>query len=81
MYNMRAEHLATGNSPGLLWHVLNCDGRALCGRPLEGKATVTVGAAMEREDYCRRCMNDAAVAIGARRAGVPVGVYGGGRRA
>ncbi len=44
MYNMRAEHLATGNGPGLLWHVLNRDGSALCGHPLNGKATVTLGS-------------------------------------
>ncbi|WP_329448236.1 hypothetical protein OG906_34520 (plasmid) [Streptomyces sp. NBC_01426] len=68
MYNMRAEHLATGNGPDLLWHVLHRDGRTLCGRQLNGKETVTEGV-LEREDYCRRCMNSVAAVVGAGLVG------------
>lgn len=80
MYNMCAEHLVTRDGPGLLWHVLNRDDRALCGRPLNGKAAVLQEGAMEREDYCRRCMNDVAAAVEASLVGAPADARGGERR-
>ncbi|MET7607972.1 hypothetical protein [Streptomyces avermitilis] len=76
MYNMCAEHLATGSGPGLLWHVLNRDDRALCGRALNEKATVIPKGAMEREDYCRRCLNGVAAAVEAGPVGAPAGARG-----
>ncbi|MEV6594143.1 hypothetical protein [Streptomyces acidicola] len=72
MYNMRAERLATENGPGLLWHVLDRDGRSLCGQPLNGKATVSPEGAMERDDYCH---------LGASFAGAPAYAQRGERRA
>ncbi|MEV6655385.1 hypothetical protein [Streptomyces sp. NPDC051219] len=57
MHNMRAEHLATKAGVGLLWHVLDRDGSALCGREMNSKATTTADAAYDREDYCTSCMN------------------------
>jgi hypothetical protein len=80
MYNMCAEHLATGSGPGLLWHVLNRDDRALCGRALNGKATVRPKGAMEREDYCRRCLNGVAAAVEASLVGAPADARGGEQR-
>lgn len=81
MYNMRAEGLTTENGPGLLWHVLDRDGRSLCGQPLNGKATVTPEGAMEREDYCRLCMKHVAAAVGAGLADAPADAQRGERRA
>lgn len=67
MYNMGAEQMSTGNGPGLLWHALDRDGSALCGRLLNGKATATPDGAEGREDYCPACMRDVAAAVGAQR--------------
>ncbi|WP_327327826.1 hypothetical protein OG735_38800 [Streptomyces sp. NBC_01210] len=57
MYNMRAEHLAAKADGGLLWHVLDRNGRALCGRVMNSKAISTADAAYDRDDYCTSCMN------------------------
>ncbi|MFJ9588626.1 hypothetical protein [Streptomyces acidicola] len=81
MYNMRAERLATENGPGLLWHVLDRDGRSLCGQPLNGKVTVSPEGVMEREDYCHLCMKDVAATGGASFAGAPAYAQRGERRA
>ncbi|MET8029650.1 hypothetical protein [Streptomyces avermitilis] len=80
MYNMCAEHLATGSGPGLLWHVLNRDDRALGGRALSGEATVVPEGAMEREDYCRRCLNGVAAAVEAGLVGASADARGGEHR-
>ncbi|MPY51975.1 hypothetical protein [Streptomyces acidicola] len=77
MYNMRAERRETENGPGLLWHVLDRDGRSLCGQ----KATVSPEGAMEREDYCHLCMKDVAATVGASFAGAPPYAHRGERRA
>ncbi|MEU9371492.1 hypothetical protein AB0D71_44090 [Streptomyces avermitilis] len=80
MYNMCAEHLATGSDPGLLWHVLNRDDRALGGRALSGKATVVPEGAMEREDYCRHCLNGVAAAVESGLVGASADARGGEHR-
>ncbi|MEU0374694.1 hypothetical protein ABZ070_31695 [Streptomyces sp. NPDC006283] len=78
---MRAEEMATEYGPGLRWHALDHEGRALCGRPLNSKSILTLVSALDREDYCRRCMKDVAAAIRASLVGAPSDAQHGERRA
>ncbi len=57
MYNMRAEHVATENDTGLLWHVVDRNDNALCARIFRDKAASTPNSMCARENYCRSCMS------------------------
>ncbi|WP_329406019.1 hypothetical protein OG802_00370 [Streptomyces sp. NBC_00704] len=81
MHHMRAERTTTVTGSGRCWHVLERGGSALCGKPLTGRPTLTLEAALEREDYCPRCMEKVAAAVGTSLAGVPTDAERGKRRA
>ncbi|MFG2576210.1 hypothetical protein [Streptomyces sp. NPDC048481] len=78
---MRAERTTTVTGPGRRWHALERDGSALCGKPLTDRPTRTLEGALEREDYCPRCMEKVAAAAGTSLAGVPTDAERGKRRA
>lgn len=63
MYNMCAEHVATENDTGLLWHVVDRNGNALCARIFRDKAASTPDGMCAREDYCRNCMSVVATTV------------------
>lgn len=81
MHNMRAEQTATQNGTALLWHVLDRDGRALCGQPLNSKSPLTPDGAIECEAYCRLCMKDVTTVVDASLVGTPPEAQRGGRQA
>jgi hypothetical protein len=75
MYEMRAESVATEAGIGQLWHVLDPDGSALCGRPMGERAKPTLDDLGDSEEYCIPCLRAIeaeAAASALRRAGAAV---------
>lgn len=66
MYDMRAEPMASETGSARLWHVLQLDGSALCGRVFAARP---VAASDDdcHDEYCTPCMT--AVAAAASRRG------------
>jgi hypothetical protein len=86
MHHMRAERTATVTVRGRRRHALehaehvDRDGSALCGKPLTDRPTLTPDGALEREDYCPRCREKVAGAVGTSLTGVPTDAERGKRR-
>jgi hypothetical protein len=75
MYEMRAECVATEGGIGQLWHVLDPDGSALCGRLMGERAKPTPDDLGGSEEYCIPCLRAIeaeAPPSALRRAGVAV---------
>jgi hypothetical protein len=56
MYSMHAEPIATDTGTLQIWHALDPDGIALCGRTLSSKITTAPDSRGDREEYCTPCM-------------------------